>query len=73
MFPAAGRELQMGVAMEASSSSRFLTEFISEFPVPMPVPSCKYRHGGGPFFLQSQSCAESGCGWKPAWEPPPDS
>lgn len=48
MFPAVGRDLQMGVAMEASSSSHFLTEFISKFPVPMPVPSCKYRRGGVP-------------------------
>lgn len=48
MFPAVGRELQMGVAMEASSSSYFLPEFISEFPVPVPVPSCKYRRGGVP-------------------------
>lgn len=31
MFPAVGRELQMGVAMEASSSSHFLAEFISNW------------------------------------------
>lgn len=29
MFPAVGRDLQIGVAMEASFSSRFLAEFIS--------------------------------------------
>lgn len=48
MFPAVGRDLQMGVAMEASSSSHFLAEFISELPVLVPVPSCKYRRGGVP-------------------------
>lgn len=44
MFPAVGRELQMGVAVAAPSSSHFLAEFISKLPVP--VPSCKYRRGG---------------------------
>lgn len=39
----------MGVAMEASSTSHFLTEFICEFPMLVPVPSCKYRRGGVPF------------------------
>lgn len=39
MLPAVSRELQMGVAMEASSSSHFLAEFISQFPVPLPVPA----------------------------------
>lgn len=48
MFPAAGRDLQMGVAMEASSSSHFLTEFVSEFPAPGPAPSCEHRRGGVP-------------------------
>lgn len=46
MFPAVGRELQMGVAMEAPSRSHFLSEFISEFPVL--VPSCRHRRGGVP-------------------------
>lgn len=48
MFPAVDRELQMGVAMEASSSSHFLAAFISELPVPVPVPSGKHRRGGVP-------------------------
>lgn len=44
MFPAVGRDLQIRVAMEASFSSRFL----AELPMPLPVPSCKFRCGRVP-------------------------
>lgn len=63
--PAAVRDLQMGVAMEASSTSHFLAEFICEFPVLVPVPSCKHRRGRVVF-----SCLKGGCGESPACKPP---
>ena len=60
----------MGVAMEASSSSHFLSLFPS-FPRPCQFPAVdtdvgRRGVGGSPVFLLPQSCAESGCGWKPA-------
>lgn len=61
----------MGVAMEASSSSHFLAEFISQFPVPLPVPAVNTDLVGSLLPAGSPlSSVESGYGWQPAWEPP---
>lgn len=62
----------MGVAMEASSTSYFLTEFISEFPVLVPVPSCKYRRGRS-LFPAALSLQRERMWLESSPEPPPDS